>query len=73
MVANAGLATVSALYPKDPAQAVLTFQSIESIANGLGNANSEILGGIWTLLVSLAALRSSRLLKGVSVLGLFVI
>ena len=46
---------------------------IESIANGLGKANGELLGGVWTLLVSLAALRSSRLLKGVSVLGLFVI
>lgn len=72
MVANAGLATVTALYPKDPAQAVLAFQSIESVANGLGNANGEILGGIWTLLVSLAVLRSGGLPKGVSVLGLFV-
>jgi len=72
MVANAGLATVAALYAKDPAQAVLTFQSIESVANGLGNANGEILGGMWTLLVSLAAWRSGGLPKGVSVLGLFV-
>jgi hypothetical protein len=72
MVANAGLATVTALYAKDPAQAVLTFQSIESVANGLGNANGEILGGVWTLLVSLAALRSGGLPKGVSVLGLLV-
>jgi hypothetical protein len=72
MVANAGLATVAALYAKDPAQAILTFQSIESVANGLGNANGEILGGVWTLLVSLAALRSGGLPKGVSALGLFV-
>ncbi len=72
MVANAGLATVAALYAKDPTQAVSTFQSIESVANGLGNANGEILGGMWTLLVSLAAWRSGGLPKGVSVLGLFV-
>lgn len=72
MVANAGLATVASLYAKDPAQAILTFQSIESVSNGLGNANGEILGGMWTLLVSLAAWRSSGLPKGVSVLGLFV-
>ncbi len=72
MVANAGLATVAALYAKDPAQAVLTFQSIESVANGLGNANGEILGGMWTLLVSLAAWRSGGLPKGASALGLFV-
>jgi hypothetical protein len=72
MVANAGLATVAALHAKDPAQAVLTFQGIESVANGLGNANGEILGGMWTLLVSLAALRSSGLSKGLSILGLFI-
>ena len=72
MVANAGLAAVAALYANDPAQAVLTFQSIEVVANGLGNANGEILGGMWTLLVSLAAMRSGGLPKGVSILGLLV-
>lgn len=72
MVANAGLATVVALHAKDPAQAVLTFQGIEAIANGLGNANGEILGGMWTLLVSLAALRTGGLPKGLNILGLSV-
>ena len=72
MAANAGLATVVALYAKDPSQAVLIFQAIESITNGLGNANGEILGGTWTLLVSLAALRTGGLSKGLNILGLFV-
>jgi len=72
MVANAGLSTVVALYAKDPIQAVLTFQSIEAMANGLGNANGEILRGIWTLLVSLAALRTGGLPKGLNILGLSV-
>ena len=72
MAANAGLATIVALYAKDPAQAALTFQAIESITNGLGNANGEILGGTWTLLVSLAALRSGGLSKGINLLGLLV-
>ena len=72
MVANAGLATVVALHAKDPAQAVLTFQGIEAVANGLGNANDEILGGMWTLLISIAALRTSGLPKGLNILGLFV-
>jgi uncharacterized membrane protein YhaH (DUF805 family) len=72
MVANAGLATVVSLYAEDSDQAVLTFQSIESVANGLGNANGEILGGMWTLLVSVAAWRGGGLPKGVSVLGLCV-
>jgi hypothetical protein len=72
MVANAGLATVVTLYAKDPAQAVLIFQGNEAVANGLGNANGEILGGLWTLLVSLAALQTSGLPKALNILGLFV-
>jgi len=72
MVANAGLATIVPLYAKDPAQAVLTFQGIEIVTNGLGNANGEILGGMWTLLVSIAALRANGLPKGLNFLGLFV-
>lgn len=72
MAANAGLTTVVALYAKDPTQAALTFQAIESITNGLGNANGEILGGMWTLLVSLAALRGGGLPKALNILGLLV-
>jgi len=72
MVANAGLATVIPLYAKDPTQAALTFQAIEAMTNGLGNANGEILGGPLTLLVSLAALRTSGLPKGLNILGLLV-
>ncbi len=72
MVANAGIAPVVALFARDPAQAALTWQGIESVADGLGNANGEILGGLWTLLVSLAALRAGGLPKGLSLLGLLV-
>ena len=72
MVANAGIAPVVALYAKDPPQAALTWQGIESVANGLGNFNGEILGGLWALLVSLAALRAGGLPKGLNILGLVV-
>jgi len=72
MAANAGLATIVVLYAKDPTQAALTFQAIESITNGLGNANGEILGGPLTLLVSLAALRAGGLPKGLNILGMLV-
>lgn len=72
MAANAGLSTVVALYAKDPTQAALTFQAIESITNGLGNANGEILGGALTLLVSLAALRTGGLPRGLNLLGVLV-
>ena len=72
MVANAGLATVVSIYAKDPTQAALTWQGIESVANGLGNFNGEILGGLLTLLVSLAALRAGGLPKGLNILGLLI-
>jgi len=72
MVANAGLATIIPLYAKDPVQASLTWQGIETVANGLGNANGEILGGLMTLLVSLAALRTRGLPRALNILGLLV-
>ena len=72
MVSNAGIAPVIALYAKDPAQAALTWQVIESVASGLGNGNGEILGGLLTLLVSLAALRAGGLPKGLNILGFLV-
>jgi hypothetical protein len=72
MVSNAGIDPVVALYASDPAQAALTWQGIESVANGLGNGNGEILGGLFTLLVSLAALRAGGLPKGLNILGLLV-
>ncbi|MFZ1506957.1 MAG: hypothetical protein WAV74_09235, partial [Anaerolineae bacterium] len=72
MVANAGIAPVVALYATDPGQAALTWQAIETVAGGLGNANGEILGGLWALLVSVAALRSGGLPRGLNMLGLLV-
>ncbi len=72
MIANAGISPVVALYAEDPTQAALAWQGIESVANGLGNANGEILGGLWALLVSLAALRAGRLSRGLNILGLLV-
>jgi len=72
MVANAALATVVSLYATDPAQAALTWQGIEPAIDGLGNANGEILGGLMTLLISLAALRAAEFPKSLSILGLVI-
>ncbi len=72
MVANAALTSVVALNASDPAQARLTWQGIEPVIDGLGNANGEILGGLMTLLVSLAALRAGELPRGLNILGLVV-
>jgi hypothetical protein len=72
MVANAGIDPVVAMYAKDPAQAALTWQGIETVASGLGSGNGEILGGLWVLLVSLAALQTGGLPRGLNFLGLLV-
>lgn len=72
MIANAGIAPVVALYAEDPSQAALTWLGIETVANGIGNGNGEILGGLWTLLISWAALRAGGLPKGLNFLGLLV-
>jgi hypothetical protein len=70
MVANAGLDVIVPLYAKDPAQAALTWQGIEAVSHGLGYGNGDILGGLLTLLVSLAGLRAGGLPKGLNILGL---
>lgn len=69
MVANAGLDTVVDLYGQDPAQAALTWLAIDSVALGLGGAGGEILGGIWILLASWAALRAGEFPKALNCLG----
>ncbi len=70
MISNAGLVPTATLYAVDPAQAALTWQGVEIVADGIGNGNGEILGGVWMLLISLAALRSGGLPKALCVLGL---
>lgn len=70
MISNAGIAPTLALNAKDPAQAALLWQGIEIVSSGLGNGNGEILGGVWTLLVSWAALQTGGLPKGLNILGL---
>jgi hypothetical protein len=69
MVANAGIQPVIALYETDPAQAALLWNTYETVASGLGNGNGEILGGMWTLLISLAALKTASSPKALSYLG----
>ncbi|MEY2817652.1 MAG: hypothetical protein RL275_1115 [Chloroflexota bacterium] len=73
MISNAGIAPITALHATDPEQAALTLITIETIAtNGIGNGNGEILGGVWTLLISLAGLRTNKLPKALNYLGMFI-
>ena len=70
MIQNAGMSSVVALYGTDPAQAISAWQAIEPIAQGLGGSGGELLGGLWVLLVSVAALRTRMLPRSLGWLGI---
>lgn len=68
MVANVGVGAVADLAATDPLQAESLWSAVDVVINGLGGGN-EVAGGIWVLLVSVAALRAGELSVGVNRLG----
>jgi hypothetical protein len=72
LIFNAGVAAVVALHRTDTAQAVAAWQAIEPVAQGLGGSGGELLGGLWVLLVSVAALRAGGLSKVLSWFGVAI-
>jgi hypothetical protein len=71
MIANIGLSAVLELSTKDPEQAMIVWRAIYSVVEGLGGGN-EVVGGLWVLLLSFAALKGDELSKRLNYLGLFV-
>lgn len=71
MVANIGTGVVVGLAGQDPAQAETVWLAIEAVYDGIGGGN-EIVGGLWTLLVSWAALRTGALPRLLNYLGVVV-
>ncbi len=69
MTHNIGIAAVADLNETDPAAAEALWSSISTVTDGLGGGN-ELVGGMWILLVSLAAWGTTRLPKGLNVLGI---
>jgi len=71
MIANIGLAAVLELSAKDPEQAMTVWLAIYSVVEGLGGGN-EVVGGLWVVLLSFAALKGHQLPKILNYFGLFV-
>ena len=69
MTSNIGITAVADLNETDPAAAEALWSSIATVTDGLGGGN-ELVGGMWILLVSLAAWGTKRLPKGLNVLGI---
>ena len=71
MIANIGLAAVIKLSVNEPAQAMTLWHTVNIIVEGLGGGN-EVVGGLWLLLLSCAALKSQALSKTLSYFGAFI-
>ncbi|SDM62353.1 protein of unknown function [Halogranum gelatinilyticum] len=71
MVATLATGVVVDLYNTDPAQATTVWLAISPVVDGLGGGN-EVVGGLWTLLVSVVALRAGALHRLVNYLGFVV-
>jgi hypothetical protein len=71
MVANVGTGVVVDLFATNPAQAETVWGAVEVVYDGLGGGN-EIVGGIWTLLASWAALKTGVLPRFLNYLGIVV-
>lgn len=69
MTHNIGVAAIADLDETDPAAAEALWSSVNTVVDGLGGGN-ELVGGMWILLVSLAAWGTTRLPRGLNVLGL---
>tara|TARA_R100001443_G_scaffold113498_1_gene128298 strand:- start:24075 stop:24743 length:669 start_codon:yes stop_codon:yes gene_type:complete len=71
MVSNIGLAVALELSVQQPEQAMTLWRTINAVVEGLGGGN-EIVGGLWVLLLSIAALNGKALPTTLNYLGLFV-
>ena len=71
MIANTGLAAAIKLSATDPDAARAVWASISAVVEGLGGG-TEVVGGLWVLLVSLAALKAGKLPRSLHYLGIVV-
>jgi hypothetical protein len=69
MISNVGITAVADLNETDPNAAESLWSSIATVTDGLGGGN-ELVGGLWILLVSIAAWTSGRLPTWLNVVGI---
>jgi hypothetical protein len=60
---------VAKLYRDDPVQAKTVWSALEAVENGIVSGN-EIIGSLWVLLLSRAALRTGELIRRLNRLGI---
>lgn len=68
MISNLEISAVSDLIETDRGQAEALWLSIGTVTDGLGGGN-ELVGGMWILLVSIAAWTTKQLPIGLNILG----
>lgn len=71
MIFNLGLGKVTELYASAPEQAAAIWQAVAPVQEALGGGN-EIVGGVWVLLISWAALGTGGLPRWLNVYGLLI-
>jgi hypothetical protein len=71
MIHNTSMQNVVDLYGRDPVQAGTVWLTIDSVLGGLAGSN-EVIGGIWVLLLSLAALWSGVFSRILNYLGVVI-
>lgn len=71
MIYNYGMDAAIELFSDDQSKAVALWMPIENIHEAIGGG-SELLGGIWILLLSIAALKGSHFNKAINIFGIII-
>lgn len=71
MVFSVGMEAAIDLYGKDPAFAASVWRSVYTVHDGLGGG-TEIIGGIWILLISWTALKGRVFISALNMVGVIV-
>lgn len=72
MVFTHGMSAIATLARTDPSQAARTWPAVEIVAEGLGGASGEILGGVWMLLACGIAVRTRSMPRALAGFGIAI-